>query len=57
MRQEVARVCISGVDRFIGVVRASVDGRVVKDNDFVDGEDGESAGNATRHSDPLLGRG
>lgn len=56
MRQEVAWVGVSSVDRFVGIVRASIDWRVIIDNDFVDGEDGESAGNATRHGYSLFGR-
>lgn len=55
MGKEVAWIGISSVTVRVGVTRSGREGRIVKDDDFIDGEDGEGTSNSTWLGHSLIG--
>ena len=54
MCKKVAWIGVAGIDSVVGGSWAGGDGGIIEDDNFVDGEDGEGASNATRSGNTLV---
>jgi hypothetical protein len=55
MGEEVAWIGISSVTVRVRLTRSGREGRIIKDDDFIDGEDGEGTSNSTWLGHSLVG--